>query len=206
MRLARLISLAAVLAAGLSAVHAAAAEEQETLRNGVSTSAVRDFPAWKLLPTAHYATLTDRVVGSKRWVLYLFRAKPQGSRHQVCLQTINIGGARGGVAVLTGRPECGLLNTPRSFVAAQIEVSGRTAIGIVMANIATSSIEAEFVPGGVSQHATRILNQHQMRKSGLPRLVYSAFLGGGSCLERLSGLDSDGGMIFSTGTRGCGDR
>lgn len=206
MRLARLILTAAVLGVAFSATSGAVAEEKRTVRNGGSARAVRDFPAWKLLPSNSYATLTDRMFGSKRWVLYLFKAKPQGSQRRVCLQTINIGSRSGEITALMGRPECGQLNTDRSFIAAQIEVSGKSAIGVVTANVATSRIEAELVPGGVSAHPTRILNQHQIRKSGLPRLIYSAFARDGSCLERLSGFDSDGGTVFSTGSRVCGGR
>lgn len=205
MRLARLISLAAVLGVALSAVYAAA-EEREPLGSKGSSRAVRDFPAWKLLPTASYATLTDRMVGSKRWVLYVFKTKSQDSQRRVCLQTINIGSTRNGVSVLTGRPECGLLNSRRSFIASQAEVSRRTAIGVVTASTSTTSIEAELVPGGVFDHPTKALNQHQIRKSGLPLLIYSAFVADGSCLERLTGLDSEGGTVFSTGSRGCSDR
>jgi hypothetical protein len=204
MRLARLALLALSLALVAAAISPAKQIDRDPRTSG-PTRSVREFPAWKLLPTSNFATLTDRLVGSKRWALYLFKASPQGSGRRVCLQAINVSGAPRGVSVLTGRPECGLLKSERGFIASQSEVSGRSGIGTVTAIATVSRIEVELVPTGVSQHPTRVLNQHQMRKSGLPPLVYSAFVEGGSCLERLSGLDGDGRTIFSTGARGCGD-
>jgi hypothetical protein len=172
-----------------------------------ASSAVLDFPAWRLLPTSHYATLTDRLVGSKRWVLFVYRARSQGVKQRVCLQAINVSSRRGSseVSTLSGRPECSSLATEGSFAASQIEVSGRPAIGVVAANPKVTSVEVELVPGGVSRQATKTLNEHQMRKSNLPPLVYSTLVGNAGCLERISGLDDAGSTIFSTGSRGCSD-
>jgi hypothetical protein len=203
MRLARLIAIPQLLVVLFASGLAMANEAHH--RDG-APRAVREFPAWKMLPTEKFATLSDRLVGSKRWALYLFKANEQGSARRVCLQAINVSSTPNGVSALTGRPECGLLKSQRSFVASQSEVSGRSAIGTVTANSAVSSIEVELVPTGVSQYPTRVLNQHQMRKSGLPHLAYAAFIDSGNCLERLRGLGTDGRTIFSTGRRGCGDR
>jgi hypothetical protein len=202
MQLARLIAIAVALLAVLAAVSLAAPAQKSPRADGASR-AVRDFPVWRSLPTNRYATLSDRLVGSKRWALYLFKANPQGSPRRVCLQAFNVSSAARGVSVLTSRPECGLLRSERSFVASQSEVAGQSAIGVVTANASIASIEAELVPEGSSDHPTKTLSRHQRRKSGLPPLVYSAFVDGGSCLESLKGLDSEGRTVFGTGSRGC---
>jgi hypothetical protein len=84
-----------------------------------------------------------------------------------------------------------------------MSITDGTALGVVTAISETARVEVELVPGGVSRYRTRVLNQRQKSKSGLPALRYAAFVATGDCLENLQGQDREGRTTFDTGPRGC---
>jgi hypothetical protein len=200
MRLARIAATFIVLTLSGSVVGLAPADEGRFPARGTPRS-VREFPAWKLLPTARYATLADRLVGHRRWALYVYRRNAGGLLPQVCLQAITVRGEGKEVSILKAQPECG---SARRFVASQSEVAREAAIGVVTQNAETASIKVELVPGGTYARPVKVLSEVQMAKANLPRLLYSVFLSDGAgCLEELTGLDSSGSSTFTTGSRGC---
>lgn len=195
----RLVSGIAV-ALILACAAGVAAASDEAVRRDTGGQEVREFPVWRLLPTNHYATLSDQLIDGRRWALYLFEGS---SSRQACLQAFLLKRSRTGVSVLTGRPECSVLTPHKGFGASQMSITDGTALGVVTAISETARVEVELVPGGVSRYRTRVLNQRQRSKSGLPPLRYAAFVATGDCLENLKGQDGKGQTTFDTGPRGC---
>lgn len=206
MQLARLITTLVALASLVVADNSPAAPTDGLSQpSAAALSAVRGFPAWKFLPTDEYATLSDRFIGRKRWVLYVYKAPSSAKApRRTCLKAITISARSVGVSALTSRSECGILDVQQGFVVSQSVLLEKSAIGVVTAQSATQTIEMQLSPvGRVSHHDVKRLSQQQARKSGLPPLRYSVAVEGGDCLEYLRGLDGNDQTVFATGARGC---
>lgn len=172
-------------------------------RPASAAQAIREFPAWKVLPTQEFATLTDRMVGKMRIALYVYG---NGRKRHVCVQEVAVQPAgRFDLSVSVGQPECGRLAGGKGFVATAggFEKEDVTVVGVVSADTELRRVSVRVAPGHEAGRRSRMLSAAQAAKADVERLRFSTIIVPHyGCLQELAGYDGANQRLFGS-SREC---
>jgi hypothetical protein len=169
------------------------------------TTTFKSFPLWRLLPTPAFAVLGEGVIHGRRWGIYVFRGAGRHGSERPCVQLITARRVPGGAAVSTAGAECGALAPPGSPTVTQANFNsvGGSIIGLV-AGSNVASVTLTLSPAPSKTVRTRALNQRQAKKAHVKQFHYFALaLSRTVCIERMTGSDSLGAVVFDSPARTC---
>lgn len=171
------------------------------------------LPAWvmnirlsNVLPTEHFATLSEGVVNRRRWAVFTFANGRSGGKQIPCIESVVLRYQRRSVSLSYSAPNCGALAPPRlSPVITEYVFTNVAGVVVGMTlDPAVTHVRMEFSAGPDVKAQTRLLNSRQATKARVKPFRYVALgFDRRACLEAVEGVAESGSVLFQTAPLEC---